>query len=694
MNAPRAGFQRNGTVEIREEQRETWGTRAGFVLAAIGSAVGLGNLWGFPYKLYSYGGGAFLIPYLVALIAVGVPMLILEFTLGHSTQRAAPDAFGRLHRRFEMVGWWGILLSFVIITYYPVILAYCFSYLWFSLKALATGANLPWAGEGLAGVTNAGDFFYKTYLGYSEDLALGGLRLNIAVPLALTWLAMYLCIFRGVRFVGKIVWLTVPLPWIMLLILAARGLTLPGSPQGLAFYLNPDWSQLAKPSTWRFAFGQMFFSLSLAFGVMITYASFLHRRSDLNNNAALVGLADTATSFVAGLAVFATLGGMAFATQQAGHPVPVQEVVKGGPGLAFVAFPYALAQLPYPALFSAVFFITLVTLGIDSAFSITESILAAIVDKTGWRRGPVLIVMSLVGLAFSLVYATAGGLNWLGIVDGFVNGTWGIAFMGLLQCLVLGWLYRIDRLRRHANERSDWRLGAWWNGLIRFLAPVTLGTLVWWSMFDDFASPSGFLRDAQGRWHAGNVAGLAVVTLAPLLALAFSSLRGAREAAPHPARPAAPFASGLPALVAAVASVAAAVCGFAAVLAACRGGRPGDPAALAALAAAALAGAVAAAAAYRHIRRAAASGADPAWSARWAGILGTVALGAACGFFLALRTSVAATAAAPSAPAEGLSAAAYGIIAAIGVLVFGGLAWSLYRAVTAGAREDAAGERI
>ena len=116
---------------------------------------------------------------------------------------------------------------------------------------------------------------------------------------------MYLCIFRGVKMVSKVVLLTVPLPWIMLLILTIRGLTLPGAARGLNFYLDPNWAELAKPETWRWAFGQMFFSMSLAFGVMITYASFLHRKSDINNNAAIIGLADIGTSFIAGIAVFA-----------------------------------------------------------------------------------------------------------------------------------------------------------------------------------------------------------------------------------------------------------------------------------------------------------------------------------------------------------------------------------------------------
>ena len=132
--------------QLLEEQRENWGSRAGFVLAAIGSAVGLGNLWGFPYKVYANGGGAFLIPYLIAMGFIGVPLLILEFSLGHLTQRAAPNAFRAIGRRTEPVGWWGILLSFIIITYYAVILAWCLNYLVLCVQGIFQGGKLPWSG--------------------------------------------------------------------------------------------------------------------------------------------------------------------------------------------------------------------------------------------------------------------------------------------------------------------------------------------------------------------------------------------------------------------------------------------------------------------------------------------------------------------------------------------------------------------
>ena len=508
---------------LLEEQRENWGSRAGFVLAAIGSAVGLGNLWGFPYKLYSYGGGAFLIPYVIAMLLIGIPLLIAEFSLGHLTQRATPDAFGRINRKFAFVGWWQIILSFIIITYYAVILAYCLSFLYYSVVGIFQG-SLPWAGTGIEGVTKANDFFFKEYLNSNDSFSLGGLQAHILGALVVTWALMYLCICRGVRLVGKVVMWTVPLPWLMLLILTVRGLTLRGAVQGLEYYLEPNWTILTDPEIWRQAFGQMFFSMSLAFGIMITYSSFLHRKSDLNNNATIIGLADLGTSFVAGLAVFATLGGMAYATAQANQAVPVDEVARKGVSLAFVAFPYALAQLPYAAYFSTLFFASLLLLGIDSAFSITECVLASIVDKTGWNRDKTLIGISVVGLGIGVVYCTQGGLTWLGTFNDFINGTWGIALTALLEALVLGWLFRIRRLREHANERSDWTIGRWFTWLIRLVIPMTMAALFVWSLFDDWSNPNYF-RDAEGKLQIGTVAGLVLMGIAPIVAVVISLLR-------------------------------------------------------------------------------------------------------------------------------------------------------------------------
>jgi len=170
-----------------------------------------------------------------------------------------------------------------------------------------------------------------------------------------------------------------------------------------------------------------------------------------------------------------------------------------------------------------------VTLGLDSAFSMTEAILASIVDKTGWRRSIVLPVLSVVGFLFGLIYVTKGGFNWLGTIDGFVNGTWGIAFMGLLECVVLGWLWRIRTLRRHASSRSDWKVGKWWDYLIRLVIPVALGTLFFWQLFEDNPLKREFWMTADGQWILTNCVGMGVIALVPVAAIILSLAKGRRD---------------------------------------------------------------------------------------------------------------------------------------------------------------------
>jgi len=397
----------------------------------------------------------------------------------------------------------------VIVCYYAVVLAWCLNYLVFSFSD-----PLPWA-------DNSKDFFYKDYLQNTESLSLGGLRWQIVLALAAVWTAMYLCIFKGVKLVSKIVLWTVPIPWIMLMILMIRGLTLDGAVRGLEYFLEPDWAALKQAKVWRAAFGQVFFSMSIAFGVMVTYASFLHRKSDLNNNALIIGLADLATSFIAGIAVFATMGALSLKTGQ-----PVDQVIDKSVGLAFVAFPEALAALPYANIFSIVFFIALLLLGIDSAFSITEAALASMIDKTGRKRISILTALSIVGFTIGLLFTTRSGLNWLGTIDGCVNeGTWGIIFIGMVECLVLGWCFDLGKLRQHANKNSDWKLGVWWEWSIRLIIPLILAALTVWSLYDDINSASGFFIDSKGELIGKDVLSLCLTLMLFLLAVILSLWR-------------------------------------------------------------------------------------------------------------------------------------------------------------------------
>ncbi|HEX41045.1 MAG TPA: hypothetical protein ENN81_03180, partial [Phycisphaerales bacterium] len=373
-------------------------------------------------------------------------------------------------------------------------------------------------------------------------------------------------------------------------------------------------------------------------------------------------------------------GGMAFVTQQAGHPVPVEQVAEKGPSLAFVAFPYALAQLPYSAWFSFVFFFALVTLGIDSGFSLTESIVASIVDKTGWKRNTVLVAVSVIGFGCGLVYITEGGLNWVDTVDGMVNGTWGIAFMGLLECVLLSWMWRVGILRRHANSRSDWMLGKWWEYLLRLVIPVVLGTLFCWQLFDDL-NREQFLRTADGTWIIYNCVGMGIVVVVPVLAVILTIVRG-RPDVESPVRPEAhlPRRGGRTGWYALAVSVGLAVLFLA--------GRPLFEGAWSALA---WVGIVAGTAVMlvsntlmeRHDTRES----QVSWPVRWAGLIASMDVSAFLAVFLVGLTRGVEPAEHAVVIRDELSGTSYAIVGVVCLIIVGGLGWCFYRALAAAGKD-------
>ena len=475
--------------------RDRWNSRTAFIMAAIGSAVGLGNVWRFPYVAYESGGGAFLIPYFIALFTAGIPMLILEMGLGQRLQRGAPAAFGAIRKQFQWFGWWAAGLSAVIVIYYSTILSWAWIYLWHSFK-------LAWG-------TNPEQFFMETVLQRSSGPGeIGPPIWYLVVGMALTWLAIYLILRKGVRNVGKVVMVTVPLPMILLAILMVRGLTLPGAMDGIRYYLTPDFSQLTSGRIWLRAYGQIFFSLSIASGVMIGYGSYLSRKAEVTNSALITGLANCGTSFFAGFAVFSMLGYLA---QVQGLPVP--DVTASGTGLAFVAYPTAILKLPaLSVLFGLIFFVTLLMLGIDSAFALQEAFTTGLHDK--WKIPPEKLARGFVLVCFpiSLIFTTKGGYFWFDIVDKWVCD-FGLVVAGLIQCLAVGYFYNMQGFRAYLNSISEVRLGNWWIWALRFVTPAVLLVILIMNLKTEFAETYG----GYPRW-ATNLGGWAMLVLVAVVA--------------------------------------------------------------------------------------------------------------------------------------------------------------------------------
>lgn len=440
-----------------DNNRERWDSRSKFIMASIGSAIGLGNIWRFPYICYSNGGGAFLIPFFIALLTAGIPLMILEYSVGRRMQSGAPSTFAKINKKTEWVGWLAMFFIMFIFLYYPIIMAWCVNYVIHSIK-------LSWG-------NNSQVFFFDKVLERSTGPGiLGSIRWPIVGGLFFTWTAIYLCLFKGIKAVGKVVKWTVTIPWIILVLLVIRGITLPGAMQGINFYLTPDFGILLKPGVWLAAYGQVFFTLSLGMGIMIVYSSYLPKKSDISNNAFITSLANSGTSFLAGFAVFSTLGYLA---QSMGVAVP--EVTGSGIGLAFVTYPTVIKLLPFgAAIFGILFFIMLLTLGIDSAFSQVESFISGFTDKWKFNKKIVLPFVCIFGFLIGIIFTTQGGIYWLDIVDYFVC-TFGLTLVGLLECITIGYFCKTWKMRKYINEVSEFKIGKWWDVMIMVVTPAILG---------------------------------------------------------------------------------------------------------------------------------------------------------------------------------------------------------------------------
>lgn len=444
------------------QQREQWSGQWGFALAAIGSAIGLGNIWRFPGVAYTNGGGAFIIPYLVALLTAGIPILLLDFSLGHRYRGSAPAVFRRLSKPLEALGWLQVAVSFVIITYYAVVLAWSARYTLYSL-------NLAWGSDPLT-------FFVGDYLQLADPAISYQVVPNVFWPLVVVWGAgiviMVLGVSKGVERANKVF---LPLLVAMFLALVVRAITLPGAAEGLNALFTPDWAALADAQVWLAAYSQIFFSLSVGFGIMLTYASYLKRKTDLTGTGLVTGFANSSFEILAGIGVFATLG---FLAHQQGVTVSELEGITG-PILSFVTFPTVISMMPGGPIFGVLFFGSLTLAGFTSLISLLQVVSAALQEKFNLsRNGAALLVGLLAGALSILLFSTTNGLNALDVVDKFINEI-GIVGSAVLMIVFVGLVLRkLPLLRTHLNRVSSVGVGKWWYVVVAALDPLVLGSIL------------------------------------------------------------------------------------------------------------------------------------------------------------------------------------------------------------------------
>lgn len=507
--------------------RGQWQSRLGFILAASGSAIGLGNIVFFGANAYRFGAGAFYLPYLIALFLVGIPVLVAEFGLGSLTQRAFPTSLARIGGRWgEFAGWWAILNAAFITMYYVTIVAWVCGMFLGSFSGLWQPTTATPGFEAEAMANPYGFFFHMLSSPW------------VLVLVALVWLLNLVIVRRGVTTIEPVVKIFVPLMWIFMIVLIVRGVTLPGGEEGIYLLFTPDFQIMTEPAVWQGAASQIFFSLTLGFGVMTAYASYLPKNADQVSNGVITACLNCGFEYIAGLAIFSLL--FAFAI------VPQASTL----GMMFFVVPQGIAAMPQGVqLFGLVFFLLLLMAGLSSSVSLVEGINSAIIDKFGWSRPKTLAATSVVGLVGSLAFALplvvdptldgngTLGLSLLDLVDHWAFSH-GLLIVGLAECLILGWLLPASKLREELNRHSRLQLPALFDVLLRWIIPAALLLVLATSVADKI--DNGIYGWNPELWGgrampvAAFLAWLLVTTLAALwLTLRSGDGHGELEGGPH-----------------------------------------------------------------------------------------------------------------------------------------------------------------
>ncbi|XP_053670663.1 sodium- and chloride-dependent glycine transporter 2-like [Anopheles nili] len=494
-------------------KRGSWTGKYDFLLSLLGYSVGLGNVWRFPYLCYSNGGGAFLIPFTVMLIIAGLPLMFMELSLAQYVGLGPAVLFKRLAPLSAGLGYGMILISGMVMLYYNVIIAWTIFYMVVSFEE-----PLPWRGcqhewatvscfsyeEENDCVVNNGSYymgnclskeqfrllnttirtsrrppaeeFFKNYFlqlstGIEET---GTINQRLAVCLLVAWIIIFLCLSKGVKSSGKVVYFTALFPYAVLTALFIRGLTLPGAFDGIMYYLRPDWDKLFTAQLWGDAAVQIFFALSPAWGGLLTLASYNRFSNNCYRDAIVVAISNILTSFFSGFVIFAIIGFLAHELD-----TDVANVIDQGAGLAFVVFPELVGKLEMPRTWSVLFFFMLLTLGLDSQFTLMETVVTAILDTfPALRRKKTAVVacVSITGYIGGLIFVTNSGMYWFQLFDKYA-ANWSVLLIAITECVLIGWIYGAKRFIFNIEEMFGKRskcFHLFWQTIWKYITPAML----------------------------------------------------------------------------------------------------------------------------------------------------------------------------------------------------------------------------
>ena len=441
-------------------EKSVWDSNIAFVLAMIGSAVGLGNIWRFPNVLYSNGGGSFMIPYIVSLFILGISFVLVEYAVGFKFKTSLSKIFFTIKPRLEPIAWFIILVVFLITTYYVCVVAWDLIYVALSLTK-AWGAN-P-------------DLFFTVNVLHASDSLSGIFTIVpwVLISVFLVWLSSWAIVQKDLNEgIGKVSKILLPVLVLIVIVIVAFSLTLPGASIGYTQIFTPDWSALTNLNVWLAAFGQIVFSLSLGMSIALTYASYLPEDSKLTDNALIVAFSNSGFEVFNAIGIFSILG---FMTLTSG--IPFNELVTEGTGLAFVVFPKVFNVMgPWASVIGPLFFLCILFAGLTSLIALLEVASFAISEKFGFSRRKSATLVCVVGFCISCLFATAAGSYLLGIFDAFLNN-FALLFGVFLECIIFGWIYNFDELVEVLNSHSSIQMDPFWKIIIKYILPICIFVL-------------------------------------------------------------------------------------------------------------------------------------------------------------------------------------------------------------------------
>ncbi|XP_053189912.1 sodium-dependent neutral amino acid transporter B(0)AT1-like [Scomber japonicus] len=514
-----------------EEERPKWDNKVQYLLTCIGFAVGIGNVWRFPYLCQIYGGGAFLIPYLIALVFEGLPLLYLEMAIGQRLRKGSIGVWNSISPFLGGVGISSMIVSFLVCLFYNTIMAWVLWYFFHSFQD-----PLPWSqcplNDNLTGYnveceksTPVNYFWYRETLDITTNIEISGsLKWWMVISVATAWGVMYICFIKGIESMGKAVYVTATFPYLVLTIFLIRGITLPGATDGLIYLFTPDWEILKNPQVWLDAATQIFFSLSVAFGGLIAFSSYTAERNDCERDAVLVGVINSATSLYASIPIFSILGFKANTLYHSclkenilaltnhfeisdqnitvenydpwlkylnqTHPDELSSVVlrdcdlqtfldqsASGTGLAFIVFTEAVLEMPGSQAWAILFFVMLFSLGLSSMFGNLEGVLNPISDLNlvpKWIPNELVTAfICLISFLVALIFTQGSGNYWVEVFNSYV-GSVPLLIIAFFEIVGVIYIYGMENFSEDIYFMTGRKPNIFWKACWRFISPAML----------------------------------------------------------------------------------------------------------------------------------------------------------------------------------------------------------------------------